>query len=54
LWFVVHADEASITSYDEEEFASIRWFTPEEILALPESNLDPHMFRFTRKLCSRF
>jgi 8-oxo-dGTP pyrophosphatase MutT (NUDIX family) len=53
LWFVVHAAAASITSYDEEEFAGIYWLTPQEILAQPDGTLDPHMDRFTRKLCSR-
>jgi 8-oxo-dGTP pyrophosphatase MutT (NUDIX family) len=53
LWFAVRATVASISSYDEEEFSAIRWLTPEEILAQPEGILDPHMFRFTRKLCSK-
>jgi hypothetical protein len=53
LWFAVRAKAASITSYDEEEFTAIVWLTPEEILAQPEGTLDPHMFRFTRKLCSQ-
>jgi 8-oxo-dGTP pyrophosphatase MutT (NUDIX family) len=53
LWFVVSAEAASITSYDEEEFSAIRWMTPEEIFAQPEGTLDPHMCRFTRKLCAR-
>ncbi|MGP4052116.1 NUDIX domain-containing protein [Streptomyces sp. 2A115] len=50
LWYVLSADPADITSYDEEEFTAIRWLTPEEVLAEPPSSLDPHMHRFTRKL----
>lgn len=52
LWFVVRADAAKITSYDDNEFLGIRWLTPEEIFAGPDGTLDPHMVRFTRKLCS--
>jgi len=53
LWFAVRADAASIVTYDEEEFSAIRWLTPQEILSEPKDTLDPHMFRFTRKLCSQ-
>jgi hypothetical protein len=52
LWFVVRAEAARTTSYDEEEFLAISWLTPEEIFAQPDGTLDPHMVRYTRKLAS--
>ncbi len=50
LWYVVSAEVRAITWYDEDEFAAIRWLTPEQVLAEPIDSLDPHMHRFTRKL----
>ncbi|PRX63050.1 ADP-ribose pyrophosphatase YjhB (NUDIX family) [Nonomuraea fuscirosea] len=48
LWFLIETDP--ITSYDEGEFAGIRWLSPAEVLAEPVERLDPHMHRFTGKL----
>ncbi|WP_326631729.1 hypothetical protein OIE67_44070 [Nonomuraea fuscirosea] len=48
LWFLIETDP--ITSYDEGEFAGIRWLSPREVLAEPVEQLDPHMHRFTGKL----
>lgn len=48
LWFLLEAD--TVTSYDEGEFAGIRWLSPREVLDEPAGRLDPHMHRFTAKL----
>ncbi|MFS4092953.1 NUDIX hydrolase [Streptomyces sp. AF1A] len=50
MWYLLHADAHSITSYDEGEFSAIRWLTDEQVLAEPAELLDPHMHRFTRKM----
>lgn len=50
LWYVLRTDAGSVTSFDTGEFEAVRWLTPEEVLAEPVSTLDPHMYRFTRKL----
>lgn len=50
LWYLVHVDAGTITSYDQGEFDGIRWLTEEEVLGEPYGHLDPHMHRFTRKL----
>ncbi|MFH8933776.1 NUDIX hydrolase [Streptomyces griseosporeus] len=50
LWYVLRAEAGSVTAYDREEFAAIRWATPRQILAEPLDTLDPHLHRFTRKL----
>jgi 8-oxo-dGTP pyrophosphatase MutT (NUDIX family) len=48
LWYVVRAD--TVSSYDQKEFAAIRWLTLPQVLSEPADVLDPHMPRFTRKL----
>lgn len=53
LWCVLRADAESITSYDEEEFAAIKWVTPQQVLEEPIDLLDPHMHRFAAKLVAR-
>lgn len=50
LWYVLHADADAVTTYDEREFASIRWLTDAEVLDEPIEAVDPHMHRFTHKL----
>jgi 8-oxo-dGTP pyrophosphatase MutT (NUDIX family) len=50
LWFVLHADADSITSWDHAEFSAARWLSPQQALNEPLDTLDPHMHRFTRKL----
>jgi 8-oxo-dGTP pyrophosphatase MutT (NUDIX family) len=50
LWYIVGANVGSVTEYDENEFASIRWLTLPQVLSLSPAMLDPHMHRFARKL----
>lgn len=47
LWYALRGDSSRPTSYDEEEFAGVRWFTPEEILY---DRADPHLGRFVGKV----
>ncbi|WP_245740547.1 NUDIX domain-containing protein [Nonomuraea maritima] len=48
LWFLLEVD--AITSYDQREFAAVRWLSPRAVLDEPIERLDPHMHRFTQKL----
>jgi 8-oxo-dGTP pyrophosphatase MutT (NUDIX family) len=50
LWYVLQSKVDGITSFDEEEFDSIKWLSLRQVLAEPRNTLDPHMHRFTRKL----
>ncbi|MER6136163.1 NUDIX domain-containing protein [Streptomyces sp. NPDC001815] len=50
LWYVLHADVGSVTSFDEGEFETVKWLSLPQVLAEPGDTLDPHMHRFTRKL----
>ncbi|MHA6765544.1 NUDIX domain-containing protein [Streptacidiphilus sp. PAMC 29251] len=50
LWYVLQAEAADITSFDEDEFEAIRWLPLRQVLAEPAATLDPHMHRFTGKL----
>jgi 8-oxo-dGTP diphosphatase len=47
LWYVVKASRTQIITYDEGEFAGIRWF---ELSEVPLGRSDPHLERFIRKL----
>lgn len=49
LWYVVNAAEGQTMTYDEQEFAGIRWF---EFSDAPFHRSDPHLARFIRKLRS--
>lgn len=49
LWYVVHASRAQPLSFDEEEFAAVRWFGFDEV---PLERSDPHLGRFLAKLRS--
>lgn len=53
LWYVLRADAGDVTSFDEREFAAVRWCTTQQVLDTPASTLDPHMHRFTRKLLQK-
>lgn len=52
LWYVLRAREGDVTSFDEAEFAAVRWLAPERVLAEPLDTLDPHLHRFARKLAA--
>jgi len=47
LWYVVRAERAQPTSYDEGEFKAVRWF---DFDAVPHERSDPHLRRFLKKL----
>lgn len=47
LWYVLKGNHQEKYHFDEEEFASIRWFSFKEI---PYEKSDPHMQRFITKL----
>jgi 8-oxo-dGTP pyrophosphatase MutT (NUDIX family) len=50
LWYVLRGREEDVTSFDEGEFAAVRWLSPERVLAEPVDTLDPHQHRFVGKL----
>jgi 8-oxo-dGTP pyrophosphatase MutT (NUDIX family) len=50
LWYVVQADAGDITDYDGQEFAEIRWMTPQQVLNAQPEILDPHLPRAVGKL----
>ena len=50
LWYVVKANSEQTLEYDAKEFNGYKWFSYQEILNMPISELDPHMHRFTKKL----
>ncbi|WP_066944311.1 NUDIX domain-containing protein [Streptomyces lushanensis] len=52
LWYVLRAETGQITSFDKAEFDAIKWLSLDQVLAAPETVLDPHMHRFTHKLMS--
>ena len=47
LWYVVTAPRNQPISYDEHEFADVRWFRYSDV---PLSRSDPHLARFLAKL----
>ncbi len=47
LWYILKAKVATPLQYNEREFHSIRWFSPN---AIPFSQSDPHMRRLIQKL----
>ncbi|MEO6280764.1 NUDIX hydrolase [Roseateles sp.] len=47
LWYVLNASSSQALSYDDSEFAGVRWFHRDE---LPLDRTDPHLSRFARKL----
>jgi len=49
LWYVLKATRKQMFEYDDTEFTSIQWFTPDDI---PKSRTDPHMGRFLDKLAA--
>lgn len=49
LWHEVGLDGASDLDWDRGEFAGVRWFDVDELMAVDPATLDPHLYRFTRK-----
>lgn len=50
LWYVVHARCTQALTFDEGEFAAVRWFAFSDI---PFERSDPHLRRFIHKLSQR-
>jgi len=50
LWFLLEGDADRDLAWDRREFASVQWWSPEEILAAPSNQFDPHLPRFLSKL----
>ncbi len=46
LWYLVPVHSSQPIAFDAEEFASVRWFSPD---ALPLAHSDPHLARFMAK-----
>lgn len=50
LWYLVKGDSSKKLHYNKNEFDKYHWFSPDELLAMDKSKLDPHMHRFIKKL----
>lgn len=50
LWYVMHTSIDAPLTYDQGEFAAVRWFAFD---AIPSERSDPHMRRFVQKLEAR-
>jgi len=50
LWYVLSGDTSTLLDADRNEFASIRWWTFDEVDEAPTGQLDPHLPRFLAKL----
>lgn len=49
LWYVISGDSTTRFNYDANEMRGYKWLTFDEILAMDERQLDPHMKRFAGK-----
>jgi len=49
LWYVISGDSTVTHRYDANEMRGYRWLKFDEILAMDEQLLDPHMKRFVHK-----
>ncbi|MDP9332685.1 MAG: NUDIX domain-containing protein [Actinomycetota bacterium] len=50
LWYVLTAPRTTPLQADQEEFASVRWWSFDEVDLAPTDQLDPHLPRFLAKL----
>ncbi|GAA3207358.1 hypothetical protein GCM10020256_02970 [Streptomyces thermocoprophilus] len=50
LWYVLRADVGSVTVWNRDEFAGIRWVSPARSWRNPVPRRTPHLHRFTHKL----
>jgi 8-oxo-dGTP diphosphatase len=50
LWYVITAPRTQRITYDEHEFAAVRWFRYSDV---PLHHSDPHLARFLAKLGSK-
>ena len=49
LWYVISGDSTARLNYDAGEMRGYKWLGFDDILAMDEQLLDPHMKRFVRK-----
>lgn len=49
LWYVIAGDSTAGLNYDTREMRGLKWLSFNEVLAMDEQLLDPHMKRFVRK-----
>lgn len=50
FWYVIIGDSTAELNYDTREMRGLKWLSFDEVLAMDEQVLDPHMKRFVRKL----
>lgn len=50
LWFIIEGNSEAKLAFDPGEMNGYQWLTPQQILDMNISELDPHMHRFVRKL----
>lgn len=53
LWYVIRGDSKQRLAYDESEMSGYQWLTPDDILAMDITLLDPHLHRFIRKALAK-
>ncbi len=53
LWYVLSASRATDLTVDPREYRSVRWWSPDEILAADPALFDPHMARMLTKMQMR-
>jgi 8-oxo-dGTP pyrophosphatase MutT (NUDIX family) len=53
LWFLLVLRRHDRLDVDHREFRSVRWWSPDEVRAVPSGCFDPAFGRFTAKLATR-
>jgi len=49
FWYVIVGDSTAELNYDKREMRGLKWLSFDEVLAMDDRLLDPHMKRFVRK-----
>jgi len=49
FWYVIVGDSTAELNYDKREMRGLKWLSFDEVLAMDDQLLDPHMKRFVRK-----
>lgn len=49
LWYIIAGNSATELNYDTREMRGLKWLGFDEVLAVDEQLLDPHMKRFVHK-----
>ncbi len=50
LWYLLHGEADRELDWDRREFASVRWWSPDEVLSMAANRFDPNIARFIVKL----